>query len=475
MSPRPRTRRDGRTVDGGTVGGRTVGGRTETGLTGRTGLTGFTGRTGYSTVARTPRARRRRALRRARSRFERRTRRVFRAVTGVVTPLGWAVVAAAVVAGIVGLVVGWLEFEAIGASLGILVLVALLFLIGRARYEVSLVVDSDRTVVGHPVAARVALGASSRRPHWGARLEVQVGEQLVPLRLPSSIGGEASSNEFEVPADRRGVVQVGPVRTVRGDPVGLFRRDVEWTTVHDVHVHPETITVPSSSTGFVRDLEGSPTRDLTASDISFHALRDFRPGDDRRHIHWKSTARTGTLTVRQFEETRRSHVVVAFSLAPSDYLDGPEFELAVGAASSLALRAIRDGRDITALTSPPRAAPGDEPSRSPRILSTRSRSSLLDDVSTLVADTADIDVGGLAALANDLVVGVSLVFLVCGSAPSLRDLRSWSLRFPPGVEIVAVVCRPGAVPGLRRLGELSVLEIGYLDDLRRALAKAAAA
>jgi uncharacterized protein (DUF58 family) len=377
-----------------------------------------------------------------------------------------------VVAAVVGWGLGWQEFQAVAAGLGILVAVALLFLVGRTRYTVALIVDEDRTVVGHPVAARVELGESSRRPLWGARLEVQVGDTAIPLRLPS--GRAAAENGFEVPADHRGVVRVGPVRTVRGDPVGLFRRDALWTTTLDVHVHPETVTVPSTSTGFVRDLEGSPTRDLTASDISFHALREFRPGDERRHIHWKSTARTGVLTVRQFEETRRSHVVVAFSLAPADYADDGEFELAVGAAASLALRAIRDGRDVTALTSPERAAPGDEPSRVPRILVTRSRAGLLDDVSTLVVGTADVGLGGLATLANDLVTGVSLVFLVCGSAPSVRELRSWSLRFPPGVEIVAVVCRPGTVPGLRRLGELSVLEIGYLDDLRRALAKAAA-
>lgn len=463
---------------GGASGSTRAGtGRTATGHTG----TDFTaaGRTGFTsyTSARSPRVRRRRALRRARNRVQRRSRRVARAVAGVVTPLGWAVVVAAVVAGLMGVGLGWQEFQAMAAGLGILVVVALLFLIGRTRYSVVLVVDDDRTVVGHPVPARVELGESSRRPLWGARLEVQVGDTAIPLRLPArttpSTPGQAD-NGFEVPADHRGVVRVGPVRTVRGDPVGLFRRDALWTTTLDVHVHPETITVPSTSTGFVRDLEGSPTRDLTASDISFHALREFRPGDERRHIHWKSTARTGVLTVRQFEETRRSHVVVAFGLASADYADDGEFELAVGAASSLALRAIRDGRDVTALTSPERAAPGDEPSRAPRILVTRSSSGLLDDVSTLVVGTADVGLGGLATLANDLVTGVSLVFLVCGSTPSVRELRSWSLRFPPGVEIVAVVCRPGTVPGLRRLGELSVLEIGYLDDLRRALARAAA-
>ena len=39
---------------------------------------------------------------------------------------------------------------------------------------------------------------------------------------------------------------------------------------------------PSRSTGFIRDLEGNPTKDLTTSDVSFHALREYVPGDDVR-------------------------------------------------------------------------------------------------------------------------------------------------------------------------------------------------
>ena len=53
-----------------------------------------------------------------------------------------------------------------------------------------------------------------------------------------------------------------------------------------------------------------------------------RPGDERRYIHWKSTAKTGRYMVRQFEETRRSHLVVALSLAATDYATDEEFELA---------------------------------------------------------------------------------------------------------------------------------------------------
>ena len=62
--------------------------------------------------------------------------------------------------------------------------------------------------------------------------------------------------------------------------------------------------------GFAKDLEG-PTSDASpAGDIAFHALRPYQLGDDHRHIHWMSTARTGTLMVRHYVDNRRPTLAV---------------------------------------------------------------------------------------------------------------------------------------------------------------------
>lgn len=390
-----------------------------------------------------------------------------RLVGSVITPFGWAALAATVVALAVGYTLGWLEFAAAGLALAFLLVLSALFLIGRTRFTVELEVPVVRTVVGSPVTGRVVLGSEGRRPLWGARLEVQIGESAVPVQFGA---GASSTTEFRIPADARGVVRVGPVRTVRGDPLGLFRRDALWTDTVDVFIHPATVAVPPTSNGFIRDLEGASTRDLTTDDISFHALREYRPGDDRRHIHWKSTARTGQLTVRQFEETRRSHVVIAFGLAETDFRGPDEFELGIGAVASIAVRALRDGRDVTVATSPPASGDDVDGVREPRLVSTRGRQRLLDELSTLDKGSSGVGLGLVSRLAADRVSGASLVFLVCGSTPTLRDLQSWSLRFPLGVEVVALVCSPEQKPGLQRFGELGVVTLGYLDDLRGSFA-----
>jgi folate-dependent phosphoribosylglycinamide formyltransferase PurN len=81
----------------------------------------------------------------------------------------------------------------------------------------------------------------------------------------------------------------------------------------------------------------------------------------------------------------------------------------------------------------------------------------------------------VARVTGEQVSGVSVAFLVCGSGATPQELRAASTKFPVGVEVVAVVCNPDRTPGLRRVAGLSVLTIGYLEDLQKSLARSAAA
>ena len=67
-----------------------------------------------------------------------------------------------------------------------------------------------------------------------------------------------------------------------------------------------------------------------------------------------------------------------------------------------------------------------------------------------------------------------MAFLVCGSLVTAGELRAASRAFPVDVAVVAIVCDPDAIPGFRRVADLSVLTIGYLEDLRIALARSVA-
>ena len=401
-------------------------------------------------------------------------RRAFARVAAVVTPLGWSMLAIVPLTLLFGYLFGWVELVVIGFAGVALAVIAVIYLVGRSSIQIELVLPYRRVVAGERAAGEVVISNTGRRRTLGVTIEIPVGAGLAEVALPSLRRGRTFTHTFTIPTARRGVLSVGPVRTVRADPIGLVRRELVWTDVRELFVHPRTVGIPSMSTGFIRDLEGNPTRDLSNNDVSFHALREYMPGDERRNIHWKSTARTGTYMVRQFEETRRSHLMIALSLASGDYATDEEFELAVSVTGSLGIRAIRDTRTVTVVASEDTPEFAKRKVFAVRLLSTLTQTRLLDDLAVVEHTESALAIIDVARVAGEQASGVSVAFLVCGSSVTRQQLRAASTKFPLGVEVVAVVCDPESRPGLRRIAGLSVLTIGYLDDLKQSLARAAA-
>lgn len=397
----------------------------------------------------------------------------WRWVSPVITPLGWSTAGVVVAAFVFGYAAGWAEAVVVAWTGLVLILLAMLYLIGRNAYDVRLTMPSNRVIVGEKAPGEVIVANRTRRRLSGVRIEVPVGFGLAEFAIPGLPQGGVHQDVFLVPTSRRGVIPIGPLRTVRADPVGLLRREVVWASALELFVHPRTIAIPSMSTGFIRDLEGTPTRDLTSSDVAFHSLREYVPGDERRNIHWKSTAKTGSYMVRQYEETRRSHLMVALSLAAGDYASEDEFELAVSVAGSLGVRAIRDSRTVSVVASEKTPEFAKRALFAVRRLSTINRGRLLDDLARVEAAEAALRLPELARVAAESAAGISIAFLVCGSTVTATQLRAASTQFPVGVDVIAVVCEPDASPTLRSVAELNVLTIGFLEDLQKSLARRA--
>lgn len=412
-----------------------------------------------------------RILRLARGRVARLSARM----AAVITPAGWALVVIVPLAFIGAATIGWIELLAVGWAGLILLVLAAAFLIPRTRLEVDLGLLSERVVAGDRATGTVTVAAPRHGQASGTTVEIPVGEAIVDVTLPALGRGDSVTHTFNVPTTHRGIVPVGPARSIRADPVGLVRRETHWTTVESLYVHPRTVAIPSMSSGLVRDLEGTPTRDLSTSDMSFHALREYQPGDERRSIHWKSTAKTGVHMVRQFEETRRSHLLIALSLATVDFATDDEFEMAVSVAGSLGTRAIRDTRDVTVAVSAITPEFSAKKVFEIRPIPTLSRTRILDGLAAIDRSPTALRMVDVARVAADRVSGVSVAFLVCGSVVTAAQLRAAANQFPAGVETVAVVCDPEAVPGVRKLAGLTVFTIGFLEDLSGFLARSVAA
>ncbi|TFB65677.1 DUF58 domain-containing protein [Cryobacterium sp. Hz9] len=391
-----------------------------------------------------------------------------------VTPAGWVVVAAAIVLLPLGLVFGWTELIVTGCVAVALILLSLPFLAGGRAYRVDFVLPADRVVAGAEVLGTLTVTNVSKRLELPGRVDVPIGKGLADVYVPLLRSGQVHEERVRVPAYRRGVIDVGPVTTVRSDPLGVLGRSRPWADVNRLFVHPVTVSIPSTSAGFVRDLEGNPTSDIVDSDISFHAIREYAPGDGQRHIHWKSTAKTGQLMVRQFEESRRSRLAIVLSLNAAEYASEDEFEMAVSATGSLGVRAIRDGRDLAVVASAEIPGIVRRSIRSVRSLSVVSTRTLLDDLTAIAVSPHAMNVEDVCELASQVVPDISIAFVVCGSTMTARRLQALTLKFAGNVQVVAVLCNPNEQPSFRDLAGTSVLTIGVLDDFRSLLSRRAA-
>jgi len=100
-----------------------------------------------------------------------------------------------------------------------------------------------------------------------------------------------------------GMYAMGPVEVQTSDPAGLFRARRALPIVEEFAVFPRVYDVAGlAPLGAQRTLA---PQEATAARIGqsllYLGVRDYRPGDDLRHIHWPATARRGTLVVKEHE------------------------------------------------------------------------------------------------------------------------------------------------------------------------------
>lgn len=386
--------------------------------------------------------------------------RVAGRVVAVVRPLGWIALALTVLLWFAAFAYGWREALVAAAVVTAAVVLSIPFLFGRTAYDVDLDLTRTRVVVGERAVGALTLTNATGRALLPAEVVLPVGSGRGVFDVPRLASGTAHEELFAIPTSARGVLAVGPVSVLRGDPLGLFERTHDRRQAVDLFVHPRTTSLDGLSLGHLRDLEGLPVQQLERDDVSFHALREYQPGDDLRHVHWKSTARTGDVMVRQYEQTRRSHFVVGLSTLADEYRDPEEFEVAISVAGSVGLRALRDSRVLDA-----RVQAG--------ALRADTGRRFLDALAAL--ESSKPREGGIVELAGALATSTpdaAVAVLLTGAQVDAADLRLACSRLPYGVRVLAVVVDARQQgPELRRVGDADVLTIGALDQLPRAVRK----
>ena len=380
--------------------------------------------------------------------------RAVRPVLGVVTPAGWIVLGLAAVALTLSFVFGWQEFTYLGMVALAAFVVSIAFLFGRASYGVLIELNPRRVVVGDRAMGRMVVTNTGPRNLPPTRMELPVGKGVAEFQLPAMTPKQEQEELFAVPTNKRAVIVAGPAESVRGDALGLLRRALQWADAVDLFVHPRTVRLMPSAAGLVRDLEGQVSKKITNNDIAFHALRPYVPGDDRRYVHWRTSARIGQLMVRQFEETRRSQVTIVLSTREDLYESEDEFELAMSVTASIAAQVIRDGTQMNVVTES-------------GVWRTKSVTQMLD--SSCRVDPAP---RGLFPTTRDFVreqtkrlPNPSIVMMLGGSRMTAADFRSVQTLFGQDVSQIAFQIKQGAQPRFGAVQGLTKIEVGSLEDL----------
>lgn len=373
------------------------------------------------------------------------------------TPSGWVVLALGVVAYVGGWQLGWLELMVIAAGALLVLVAALPFVLGRLALDVERRLDPERVTVGEPAVAVVAIRNSRRAPTGSRVIEDHVQARPVRLEVPPLAPGRTTEAMFSLPTARRGLVTVGPALIVKADVLNLMRREIVQTGTQTLWVHPRIVALAPLPVGFAKDLEG-PTSDASpVGDVAFHALREYEVGDDHRHIHWMSSARTGQLMVRHHVDNRRPNLTAVVDLERDHYADARAFDTAIEVAGSLGVSSLLAEQpasvylDRTAVISPRQPA---------------SRQTLLDRL-TVAEETTGTDVTDAALAALRVETGTSALVVITGNQPlgdllrlvasARRSARVIVVRvFPVGMRL------PGALPGA------TVIDVDSLEQFARA-------
>jgi uncharacterized protein (DUF58 family) len=177
----------------------------------------------------------------------------------------------------------------------------------------------------------------------------QEGRRAARFLVAPLAPGASGRGAYRVPTTRRGRFPLGPLTVAVTDPFGLVRRSRTRGDIGEVVVAPRVHDVLA-----IGDVSGSPVRlaahgpsRILPSDAGdeFLTLREYEVGDDLRRVHWRSTAHTDDLMVRQEETQRRPEVTLLLDTRLGAH-DEESFERAVEAVASVAAAMARIGRRL---------------------------------------------------------------------------------------------------------------------------------
>jgi uncharacterized protein (DUF58 family) len=282
---------------------------------------------------------------------------------------GWWFLAATVFIGLVAVNAGLnLLFALWGMMLFLIVASGVLSELGLRGLEVRRApppVIHART----PYLMGIALTNKKRRlPSFSIEVEDLIEGRPIEkrcyfLKLPA---GRTQETAYRHTIARRGRHRLTGLRLATKFPFGLVQKSRDVANAAEVIVYPALVPVSPAVLRGLPVRHGGTREKWRSRDGDFFGLRDFRPGDDPRDIHWRTSARRGVPFVRENEDDEGNEVQVVLDNAAGPPLEA--FEAAVSEAASYALALLGRGFRVSLVLRGATLAADTGPAQATRIL-----------------------------------------------------------------------------------------------------------
>jgi uncharacterized protein (DUF58 family) len=239
-------------------------------------------------------------------------------------------------------------------------------------------------------------------------------DHVARLPVASLSPGSTSTSGYRVPTTTRGLIELGPLRLIVTDALGIARSNSVIVGTDEIVVAPRTLPIDMPELGrgpLGRALLDSARR-LGPGD--FHGLREYATGDEPRSIHWRASARSDELMVKEYAVEGLHQCTVVFDASPGAHASTANFEHGVTAAASLVHSAMRAGLSTRFVTA------GGIDLRGPDVAATTLR---------VLARIEPSD-APLAAFDTDMVDGLVLLVVVTGSGQTATWRHSQAVSDP---------------------------------------------
>jgi uncharacterized protein (DUF58 family) len=216
-----------------------------------------------------------------------------------------------------------------------------------------------RIFAGEPFLMEVVIkNGKKKRASYSIEVEDLIGKTPIDkrcyfLKIPESKSQRTSYRHTFV---RRGLYTLAGYRLATKFPFALFRKSRDVDAPLEVLVYPARVAVPRPPPRTAT--RGDAIADRLGRRGEFFGLRERRAGDDRRDVHWKSSARTGRLLVREYEDELARRVAIGVdnalpeavrdavtdgALTPAQAAQVSAVERAISVAASLAAAYLEAG------------------------------------------------------------------------------------------------------------------------------------